>query len=400
MTTTIGSSGGTGLGLRCSPAPFSKRISVHETSVIDRPRTWSARLPPPVEPGARVGVAALSGPVLPERLEAGLDALADLGFEPVPASNLRSRHGLFAGSDDERLEAFHQLAAEPGVAAIVFARGGHGVLRLLPRIDWRRLARHPRAYVGYSDLTPFLLQVVRRLGWVSFHGPMVAADLARGLTDDERRSLLAALAGEYPIRCPLSGAMSARVAGGGAGRGAVDDSSGAVEGPLLGGCLSMMTAVLGTPWAIDLTGALVFVEDIDEPRYRIDRMLTHLRLSGNLASLKAMLAGHLTLVTDRGLRADAASRDVPGVERRWVPSSISRAVEGRLEQCLQELAAAHAWPWGWGLPAGHQAPNWTLPLGLWCRFEPGSASLLLGSDAERRLSVGSPVHHQRAERGE
>jgi len=102
----------------------------------------TARLPPPVLPGDRVGVAALSGPVDPERLEAGLEALAGLGFEPVPAANLglQSRDGLFAGTDDERLAAFHELAADPEIRAIVFARGGHGILRLLPGIDWDHLA--------------------------------------------------------------------------------------------------------------------------------------------------------------------------------------------------------------------------------------------------------------------
>ena len=125
-------------------------------------------LPPAVRPGDRVGVAALSGAVDPERLEAGLEALRQLGFEPLVAANLKSGTGLFAGDDDRRLEGFHDLLAEPRLRAVIFARGGHGVLRLLPRIDWALLARRPLAYVGYSDLTPFLLEVVRRLGVVAF----------------------------------------------------------------------------------------------------------------------------------------------------------------------------------------------------------------------------------------
>ena len=304
------------------------------------------RLPPPVRPGDRVGVAALSGPVDPGRLDAGLQALAELGFEPVRATNLRSKSGLFAGSDDERLAAFHTLVDDPSVRAIVFARGGHGVLRLLPRFDWRRLARIPRAYVGYSDLVPFLLEVVRRLGWVSFHGPMVAADLARGLDDGERESLLAALAGDFPRSCPLAGAVGEPV-----------------EGPLLGGCLSMLVSVLGTPWAQDLSGGVVFLEDIEEPWYRLDRMLTQLRLSGNLTNPVAMLAGHLTLLD--------GPRPTPAV-------GASRGPSGWLEDSLAEQASSQTWPWGWGLPAGHQGPNWTMPLGLRARFEPAASRLILG----------------------
>ena len=137
-----------------------------------------------------MGVAALSGPVDPVRLEAGLAELRRLGLTPVPADNLlaRSANGLFAGEDAERLAAFHRLAAEPDLPAILFARGGYGVPRILPWIDWDLLRRYPRAYVGYSDLTPFLLEVVRRLGWVAFHGPMVAADFARGQSPDEEES--------------------------------------------------------------------------------------------------------------------------------------------------------------------------------------------------------------------
>ena len=152
------------------------------------------------------------------------------------ADNLAARrHGLFAGSDAERLAAFHRLAADPDLPAIFFARGGHGLLRILPGTRLGPPRRHPRAYVGYSDLTPFLLEVVRRLGLVAFHGPLVAGDLARGLSPEEEESLLGALAGRYPVehavRAPLLRPGGRR------------------RGPLLGGCLSLLAATLGTPLA-------------------------------------------------------------------------------------------------------------------------------------------------------
>ncbi len=309
-----------------------------------RPRAMrTVQLPPPVLPGDRVGVAALSGPVRPERLEAGLEALAGLGFEPVPAANLnlRSRHGLFAGSDAQRLAAFHELAADPGVQAIVFARGGHGVLRLLPRIDWELLARRPRAYVGYSDLTPFLLAVVERLRLVAFHGPMVAADLARGLDDAEERSLLDALAGRLPLEFRLE-----------------PNPGEPCEGHLLGGCLSLLTATLGTPWAARLDGALLFLEEANEPLYRFDRMLTHLRLSGSLAAVRGLVSGHLAGV------GDAAEDERLGDE----PS----------REVLRELARSLRVPWAHGLDAGHAKANLTLPLGLSARLDPATGLLRCG----------------------
>jgi len=291
-----------------------------------------------VGPGDRVGVAALSGPVDEERLESGLAALRRMGFEPVVADNAGARHGLFAGSDAERLAGLHRLAADPEIAAIFFTRGGHGVLRLLPAIDWELLARRPRAYVGYSDLTPFLLGVVRRLGLVAFHGPMVGADLARGLAPDDEASLLAALAGRYPVTQRLDAAVRVGGAGG----------DGTVAGPLLGGCLSLLVATLGTDFFPDLAGSILFWEDVGEPPYRIDRMLTHLRLSGNLARLQGMIVGHLD-GGDDGLR-----------------------------EIVADALAGLPWPIAWGQPSGHRAPNRTLPLGLPARLSAGAAELVLG----------------------
>ena len=190
-----------------------------------------ARLPPPLRPGDAVGVAALSGPVDPDRLERGLGELRRLGYEPVKARNLGARRGFLAGSDEERLAAFHQMATNADLKAIFFARGGYGVPRLLPDIDWGLLARFPRAYVGYSDLTPFLLQVVERLGLVAFHGPMVAADMARGLGAEERESLVACLEGRFPQALALPFCAPGP----------------AVEGPLLGGCLSLLVSLLAPP---------------------------------------------------------------------------------------------------------------------------------------------------------
>ena len=299
-------------------------------------RTSTAvRLPPALRPGDRVGVAALSGPADPARIAAGLAAIEALGYEPVPAANLSDRRGLFAGADAARLAAFHALADDPTVRAILFARGGHGLLRVLPGIDWARLSRVPRAYVGFSDLTPFLLEVVRRLGWVAYHGPMVAADLAGGLSSEDRDALAGALAGEPVTEVDLGGAIG----------------TGEARGPLLGGCLSLLAASLGTPWRARLDGALLAFEDVGEPLYRVDRMLTHLRLSGSLAAVRGVLIGSMS-----------------GTE--------SAALEPvRVAELAAELAPGT--PVAWGLPIGHGGRNLTLPLGAPARLDAAALRLRL-----------------------
>lgn len=303
----------------------------------------SPRLPPPVRAGDRVGVAALSGPVDAERLAAGMRALRELGFEPVPARNLAARCDLFAGDDALRLAALHELADDDSLAAIFFARGGHGLLRLLPELDLARLARRPRAWVGYSDLTPLLNALAQRAGMVTFHGPMVAADLARGLQPAERVSLLSALAGEWPHVHALADDEAAAVA---------------AEGELAGGCLSLLASTLGTPWQCNLDGKILLLEDVDEPSYRIDRMLTHLALSGSLTGIRGVVLG------------DLRGRDEPDDAPSRVAARVRRVAP-----------AVGVWQ---GLEIGHRAPNRTLPIGAAARIEPPTRSLVVGLDLGAR----------------
>ena len=294
-----------------------------------------ARLPPPVVRGDRVGVAALSGPIDPDRLAAGIEALSELGFEPVEASNLRARSCLFAGTDEQRVAGFHELAADSSIKAVIFARGGHGVLPILSDLDWRVLARTPRAYVGYSDLTPFLLEVSRRLGIVSFHGPMVAAELAAGLEERESDSLLGALGGRFPQHHAID----------------ILVDRGSCRGVLAGGCLSLLVATLGTPMWPRLGRSLLFLEDVDEPLYRIDRMLTHLRLSGSLDRIRGLIAGDMT----------------------------GRADRVEVEQRLVELARRFSWTVAAGLDVGHTRPNLTMPIGLQTTLDTRTSSLIVGA---------------------
>lgn len=306
------------------PLRSGKTSSVED---MQKPLTSaSATFPPPVVRGDRIGIVALGGPVAAEAVEAGLDAVRTLGLEPVAAANLSARQGLFAGTDDDRLEAFHELAADPSLRAILFARGGHGLLRLLPRLDWEVLAKVPRFYVGYSDVTPFLNLVVERLGWVAVHGPMVAVEWAEGLDSSEVDSIQSILAGGVPKPQSITGV------------------GGRATGILKGGCLSLLAATLGTEYATDFQDSVLFWEDTNEPLYRLDRKLTQLELAGALEGARGMVVG---------------SADVSDVDTQ----------ETRLEEVLGGLSDRLARPVGWDLCCGHCRPNHSLPLGVRVRLD-------------------------------
>jgi len=307
--------------------------------------TW----PPPLRPGDRVGVAALSSAIDPPSLDRGLNALRDLGYDPVPATNLHSRHGILAGPDEERVAAFHDLIADDSLAAVIFARGGHGLLRILPQLDWDLIASRPRAWIGYSDLTPFLLQVVQRCNLVTFHGPMLGAELSRGLDAAEAASFQSALTQGGPLRYPLNWLRPANA-----------------EGPILGGCLSLLTAVLGTPWATTFDDALLFIEDVNEPLHRVDRMLTHLRLSGTLTGVRGVIAGHFgegweQAIRDNGSAGSGETGGAAAPEAAW----------------HRETVFALPGPVATGLPCGHGTPNLTLPLGAHGVLDAARSELLI-----------------------
>ncbi|MEZ5331409.1 MAG: LD-carboxypeptidase [Thermoanaerobaculia bacterium] len=295
--------------------------------------TSPARFPSPVRPGDRVGVAALSGPLDGDRLERGLRGLERLGFEPVTARNLASRRGPLAGGDAERLDALHELAAREDLTAVFFARGGYGSQRVLAGVDWDLLARHPRAWIGYSDVTPFLLQIVRRLDLVAFHGPMAAVEIAEGLEPEEEASLRSALAGRPKLRLDLGTVRPGRA-----------------SGALLGGCLSLLAAGVGTADQIDLDGSILFWEDVDEPPYRLDRMLLQLRRAGALDGLAGMVVGRSAI--PEGARQEA-----------W--------------ELFAGTLAGTEFPVAFDCPSGHDRPNLTLPLGASARLEAGSDRGLL-----------------------
>jgi len=282
--------------------------------------------------GDRIGVAAPAGPVDAERLARGVAELERLGFAVSVADDALERRGFTAGDVETRLRQLHTLFADGEVKAIACARGGAGLLQLLPHLDRELLLAQPKLVLGYSDVT-LLHLLLGQLGLTSLHGPMVARELADGDGAYDRPSLWQGMTGE-------GGPWAS-------GPGLVPLRDGKAEGVLRGGCLSLLAAAAGTPWALR-TGdeaTILFLEDVDEPPYRIDRMLRQLRLSGALGGVRGVVLGEM-----RGCRP-------------------ARDAGYTLEEVVLEALAGLDGPVVAGLPSGHvSSANVTVPLGVPARL--------------------------------
>lgn len=283
------------------------------------------RKPPPLRPGDLIAIAAPAAAVEPTVVEAGVRLLERAGYRVRVGAAVLRQAGYLAGSDAERLEDLHALFADRAVRAILCARGGYGSGRLVPRFDVELARRHAKIVVGYSDITFLLTQLVQRAGLVTFHGPMLA-DLPVNAAGSD--ALLRLLAGDRTL-------WSLRA------REIIQPGTG--EGVLVGGCLSILVAGLGTPYAIETKGRLLFLEDVNEKPYRVDRMLTQLRQAGKLEGVAGVLFGDMT---GCGHAGDAVTvRDV-----------------------IREAFAAASYPVVFGLPTGHGGGTVTLPLGVRARL--------------------------------
>jgi muramoyltetrapeptide carboxypeptidase len=286
-------------------------------------------LPPKLRRGDPVRVVAPSGPFDPAALERGLAVLSDrLGLVPRMRSDVTARRGYLAGDDGRRAEEWREAVADPEARAIFCARGGYGAMRILPAVDPAPLLARPKVVVGFSDVTA-LHAVLNRAGVATVHGPVVT-QLGRA-PDDAVRHLEALLFEEPPrpgawdVPAPGAGLIAERTV-----------SPGRASGPLLGGTLTLLAHLAGTPYAPRLEGAILLLEDVGEKPYRIDRCLTQLRLSGALAGIAGLALGRFTDCDDGGLLA----ADV-----------------------VREAALALGVPAVEGLPIGHLDANFAAPLG-------------------------------------
>lgn len=296
--------------------------------------------PEALHPGGTIGVIAPAGSVDPAELRQGVDRLKGMGFRVVLGASVEKRSRYLAGSDRERAADLNQMFSNPEIAAIVCARGGYGTSRIIPFLDEDAIEQHPKIVVGSSDVTLLLNHLRQHFGLVTFHGPMVAPNFGKqpsSLTDTWFRKILVEAWGKGPMT--VDGVKGLR--------------GGQAQGPLVGGCLTMLCSTLGTPYEIQTDGAILLLEDIDEAPYRIDRMLMQLKAASKFKNAKGVIFGKM-----------------PGCQ----PPSHSSYV---LEDVICDVLADQTVPILYGFPAGHGGEQVTLPLGLPVQIDGSAAAVTL-----------------------
>jgi len=285
--------------------------------------------PRALKPGGTIAVIAPASPVPKEQLEKSVDRLARFGFQVKLGESVGKEYGYLSGRDELRAKDVNQMFADPDVDAIFCLRGGYGTPRILDLLDYPLIRKNPKIFVGYSDITALHQAIHKNTGLVTFHGPMVS-ELA---TDHNELNwpLLFKLISETD---PLGEYFDPP------GMFQYSIHKGLASGRLVGGNLSLLVSLLGTPYEVDPRGKILFIEDVGEQPYKIDRMLTQLRLAGNLEQAEGILF-----------------TDFSGINLDSEKPSLS------VREVLEDIISPLGIPSYHGLKVGHCQPNLTLPIG-------------------------------------
>ena len=294
--------------------------------------------PAALHQGDKIGLIAPASSFSRDGFLAGCERLRQMGYEPVYSQNIFDRDIYFAGTVERRAHEFQEFWRRDDIAALVCVRGGYGSNYLLEKVDYRVIAARPKILLGCSDVTSLLTAIHDRTGLVGFHGPMVAKDIADGTFD--LSSWKNALQGAANWSVPTAGVEVLR--------------SGKGSGRLYGGCLSMLVASLGTQFEIQTDGCILFIEDIAEKPYRIDRMLMQMRLAGKLEKVRGFVFGEM------------------------LDCAPPKGETYNLQQVIMRVLAPYNVPIIYGLKSGHvSSGNITLPIGVEAELEAQGADVSL-----------------------
>jgi len=290
--------------------------------------------PTPLKYGDKVAITAPSSPVSDEKLEMSVESIKFLGLEPVVMPSCNMAHGYLAGPDKQRADDINASFADDTIKGIFCLRGGYGTTRLLPMLDFDMIKNNPKVFIGYSDISSLHFNLNQKCNLVTFHGPMPTTDyrVHEGFTNDSLRTCLFAPKNLKTIGNPE-------------GEEIITLSEGFVKGTLVGGNLSLMAGTLGSPYEIDTKGKILFIEDVDEMPFRLDKMLTALALAGKFRDCEGIILGTF----ERCEEADHPSLT--------------------LREIFEEVVLPWNKPTILNLRAGHIYPQSTLPMGAEVSFD-------------------------------
>jgi muramoyltetrapeptide carboxypeptidase len=323
-------------GAMISAYPFISRISAASISLQDSDRQKIK--PPRLKPGDTIGLIAPGSYIDESELEDSISNLEDMGFKTYHTDNILERYGYLAGTDKNRIEDINQMFENDDVAGIVCARGGYGCNRILPGLDYDLIRTNPKVLVGYSDITSLLYGIYSQTGLITFHGPV-------GISTFNDFSV------NYMEDMIMKDSTGLELVSAEENPGKDDDayniytiSKGRAVGELIGGNLSIATSLMGTPYDVDYRGKLLYLEDVGEEPYRIDRMLTELLLAGKLNEVNGIILG---VFVDCEVK-----KKKPSFEESLT-----------LKEVLIDRLATLGVPVIYGLSFGHISSKFTLPFG-------------------------------------
>lgn len=286
--------------------------------------------PPYLKRGSVIGITCPAGYVAAERVHFAVETLKIWGFEVRVGKTVGSEYNYFSGTDAERLQDLQQMLDNPEIDAIIMGRGGYGVSRILDSINWAKFKLNPKWICGFSDITALHSHLYATMQMPSFHSPMCGAFTPETVNAGHIKRLYACLIGESQHYHTAPHQYN---------------RTGSGEGILVGGNLALLTHLLGSKSDIDTTGKILFLEDIGEHLYKMDRMMLTLKRAGKLANLKGLIVGGLTEMED-----------------------TTRPFGQTVEQIIFSNVAEYNYPVCFGFPAGHQDDNHTLTLGMQHKF--------------------------------
>lgn len=277
--------------------------------------------------GDTIGVIAPASAEKPEAVESGIEYLKSQGFNVKRGKHILDRLGFLAGNDKDRAQDLMDMFLDESVKMILCIRGGYGTMRTLPYIDFNIIKNNPKIFVGFSDITTYLNNFYDKCGLITFHGPMLTSNFGDDITIKSFLSTL--MNGDTPYTLSNPKNINTK-----------NNTNAVVEGSLVGGNLALLCATLGTPYEVDTTNKILFIEDVGEEPYSIDRMLTHLLLANKLQVCKGIILGQFTRCT------------LPHYERSLT-----------LEQVIEDRILSLNIPTISNFMSGHDYPKLTLPIG-------------------------------------